>query len=349
MCGASRKDHDILEDLGQGAIDRAEKIAEFLAHVVLGRGHPEGQYALRPQDPLGLPVELHGVEPVDLRGERIGQREEDHIVFPFGPFDESASVEMPEMHAGIAEDLRLPLGQVLPAEFDHPRIQFDVLHTFHVGMPQHLTECAADSAADQQNPPRIGMFQQREMDGLLRVHRIARGECEQAVLEKTDLRLFPRQRQIPIDRVLPVEQRVSFPQKPSGQILQPAKKQHPYGQVDAERRPEQDALPSSTSPDPQSDPRGKEIDSPQDESDLERSQMSDEEETDQDPAEACAGAFERVHLSHGKVQRLFSVGADIADQREQEPREHTERTQRHKGGNEHRSEAGDLSYALIGP
>ncbi len=239
------------------------------------------------------------METVDLRRGRIGRVDDRHVVGrglagslrPTADRRPPLPHEQPSIRVDYADP---PIGQVLreilPGHIQDQGIEFDVVN-LSIGVLEDLLRGAGNAAADQQHAPGVGPLGHGEMDGLLHLFRIVRGEEHHAVLDEVVLPRRFGDHQAAVRRIAAKDDPLTWKADLSRRPIQVPREHHP-GQNDrrASRRRRERAVakdPGRQCGHQQVQHRGKA-------EDLQVVQPGDQEEGERQPTADSAKVVEKI-------------------------------------------------------
>ena len=161
----------------------SQEVGQFLADVVLRRCHLERQDSAGVELLRRLDEKLLGIKAVQLRGKGIWQVNDDDIELRVAGFEEQPPIHGVDAYAWVAPHASPSLRKVALCDTEYGRVQFDVLEALEAGVLEGLGDAAVDAAADEQQRPRRGVFEKREVYGLLCRRRVRHRQNPQPIFE----------------------------------------------------------------------------------------------------------------------------------------------------------------------
>jgi len=148
--------YNVREDCPQGVVNAAQEFREVEADVILRRAQLQGEQSAGREAIASGTKELGRVEPVQLRGLRVGHIENDHVecvasgleIVPEIVPQKVAAIRVVHVHPGIRDNRSGLRGEELPRHVDERGIQFNVVDPLDGGMLQRLGNAAVHAAAD---------------------------------------------------------------------------------------------------------------------------------------------------------------------------------------------------------
>ena len=173
---------DLRKHLAECRVEAAEERHALRAEVVLGRGELKGEDSPRREPARRLTIKFLGIKAIELR--RLGLRHVDnhHVEYRLGSLQKQPAVQMMDAQAPIGARGSPRLRKVPLGDIENGRIEFHVIDALESRMLERLLQAAVDSAADQQQPLRGGVFEQGEMHRFLRRGSVRNRRHHQAVL-----------------------------------------------------------------------------------------------------------------------------------------------------------------------
>ena len=202
---------NVWKDFIQSAPDAAQELRKVGTYRFLRRPQLQGEQSTRREVFASGTKELGRVEPVDLRGLRVGHIDQNHVEPVASRPQIVPAIRIVHVYPRVLDNRSGLRREELARHVDQRGIQLNIVDALDCGMLQRLGDTAVHSAADHQNAPRRWALQQRI------VHRLFGGILVRCVGQKHAVLIdaakiaSPGHRQVAVDGVARSHQMESLP------------------------------------------------------------------------------------------------------------------------------------------
>jgi len=157
----ARREH-APENIGQGMVKRRIAVGHRRAPQVRCRDRPGDKYPSGTEQLRCFAEKFRRVVAVQGRRGRVGSINYNQIIPLRRRLHEKPAVDVHQAHPGLVKRLQGSGREIRPGRLDEHLVQFQVVNPLH-GVLEHLTEHAAQAAADQQDTLRVLVLDHSQM------------------------------------------------------------------------------------------------------------------------------------------------------------------------------------------